>query len=100
MKKFLEQLSAIKGIYEETPTVSEADRKFKLLHDKYSQAIGRRALYKSKSHREMRVVTIKQVYSKFLIVEYKYYSTEYEGSLTLTVNFSSLLCGDDSLELE
>lgn len=103
MKGFLEKLNGTKNAYEhihDDNTVSEATLKFRSMRNKYSKLIGSRALYTCKNTKESRVVYIVEVYSKFLIVEYKVSSAYYEEKVRTSINYSSLLCGDQRLEVE
>lgn len=100
MKKFLEQLGAAQGVHEEVPAVTEAGVVYKQIRDKYIKHLGKRALYRSRSTREVRVVTIDAVYGRFVLVSYRHYSIGGEGAIPCTVSLQSLACGDDTLEIE
>jgi hypothetical protein len=101
MKKFLEELDKAKSyLYNVLPNNTEADNKRKELKQLYGKLVGRRALYVNKVEKESRVVTIKGVTNHYVIVSYKYYGMEYQGELTTCINYLSLLCGDDRLDVE
>lgn len=101
MKKFLEELNKAKShLYDALPADTEARHKRKELKELYSKLIGRRALYVSKVDKDSRVVTIKGVTNNYVIVGYKYYGMEYRGEITTCINYLSLLCGDDRLDVE
>lgn len=99
MKKFLERLSKVKSLYDDV-AVSEAEAKFKSMKSKYSQLIDHRALYNCKGTKESRVVYLVEAYDKYVVVRYKYETLDYSGTITTSVSYSSLLCGDQRLEVE
>jgi hypothetical protein len=101
MKKFLEELSkASNYMHDAIPTDTDAERKYGELRAKFASLVGRRALYVSKAEKESRVVMIKKVTPHYVMLSYKYYGLDYQGELTTCVNYGTLICGDDRLDVE
>lgn len=100
MKKFLEELERHKMSLIEEPTNTEAQRKFTEMQKHYSQFIGRRALYKSKIEKSSHVVTVVNVTSSCVLLARKYFGRGYSGEIKTCAMFSSLICGEDGLEIE
>lgn len=98
MKKFLEALEEASRNYKgEVPDNTHAQATFADLRQEYKKMIGKRALYKCKSTRDSRVVTIEKAMKYFVLLSYSYYGMDYHGKVLTTVNYSSLLCGEDEI---
>jgi len=101
MKKFIEELNkSTTYMRNAVPTNTEADRQFGELKEKYSNLVGRRALYTSKIDKDTRVVVIEEVHKKYIVLSYKYYGMDYEGKTKTCVTYQSLICGDSRLDVE
>lgn len=99
MKNFIDELAkSKKHLYDALPTDTEAQRKSKELQKLYARNIGKRALHIVKN--DSRVVTIKEANKHFVRVSYKYFGMDYEGEINVTINYLSLVCGDDRLDIE
>jgi hypothetical protein len=96
MKKFLEALEEASRNYKgEVPDNTHAEATYSDLMYEYRQMVGKRALYKCKSTRESKVVTVEKAMKYFVLLSYNYYGMDYNGKVFTTVNYSSLLCGED-----
>lgn len=101
MQKFLEELAKVRNHTEDYDVYnSEAERTFRELKEKFKKLIGKRALYHCNSIKESRVVTIEDVYDRYIVLSYKYYGMDYEGSIRVTVTYQALISGEDRLEVE
>jgi hypothetical protein len=98
MKKFLEALEEASRNYKgEIPENTHAEATFADLRHQYSKLVGKRALYRCKSTRESRVVTIEKAMRYFVLLSYNCYGMDYRGKILTTVNYSSLICGEDEI---
>ena len=103
MKKFLELLQKTQETSYDVPTDTDAERRFKIMKDRYLHLKGHRALYVniiSKSNRELKVVTITNATDHCVEASYNYYGNNYHGKTQVSIRFSSLLCGEERLEIE
>lgn len=98
VKKFLEALEEASRNYKgEVPENTHAEATFADLRHQYKKMVGKRALYKCKSTRESRVVTIDKALKNYILLSYNYYGMDYSGKITTAVGYGSLLCGEDSI---
>ncbi|ACI91058.1 gp33 [Bacillus phage SPO1] len=101
MQKFLDELEKVRNHTEDYDVYnSEAERTFRGLKAKFQKLIGKRALYICKSTKESRVVTIEAAYDRYIVLSYKYYGMDYEGSTKMSVTYQALLSGEDRLDVE
>jgi len=100
MKKFLEELkNASMNTYDIEPSSSKAKETLDSVRSRFVHLRGKKAIHTSKTMKESRVVTIKEVGPRFITVEYPYYG-DVTGTVTTTIIYNALLSGDDTLEVE
>jgi hypothetical protein len=101
MQKFLEELEKAKeNLYNDSPEKTDAVRICKGMRSKFRALEGKRALLVSKVNKTSRVVTIEEAHERYVRVSYKYFGRDYAGKLNTCVNYLSLYCGDDRLDVE
>lgn len=100
MKKFMEALANSEAYFNDLPgDDSPANKRFKEEKEKYLKLQGKRALYKQ-PRGVSKVVTIKEAQEHYVRVSYKYNSEDYSGETSMCITYSSLICGDEALEVE
>ncbi|MMZ43611.1 hypothetical protein D1872_51730 [compost metagenome] len=100
MKKFMEMLAQSEAFFNDLPGEnSEAAKKFAEKFSYYSSNLGKKAWLKS-GKTVSKVVVIEEVTPHYVKVSYKYHGRDYEGKLYTCINYNSLICGDDVLEVE
>lgn len=95
MEKFLKELAKADLYTQHVPTNTEAQEKYKELYMKFKELTGQKALYKCKSERINRVVTVERAYPSYVLLSYRHYSKSGWGSIRTAVTYGALICGDD-----
>ena len=98
MKKFLSELAKVGNHLNAEDTLEEAERKYKEVRDHYRRYVKQQAMYKS-GRSESRVVTIEEIHRYYILLSYTCYGMDYTETVRTCSTISSLICGEDRLEL-
>jgi hypothetical protein len=98
MKKFLDELNKARDT-QEVITYPGSQKISTGMRSKFEGLKGRRALHVV-GKKEAKVVTIGDAYDNFVSVTFNYYGRERDTVGKSSVSYSSLLCGDEKLEVE